>query len=167
MRFAHTQGRMARHGASMGMTSLRSRRCCVDRVVKSLVLAVMVVAGRAEAQETLRPEIGSVLQVAQDLVNAGYADTLEKLVATHPAKAYWVDLLSAIQNKPDFSDRLMLDMLRLETTTQTLDDARLHLAQARLASGDKDKAIELFSALRGADGTADLGRLWAIVARSR
>lgn len=45
------------------------------------------------------------------------------------------------------------------------DEARLRLAQAYLQGGRKDKAIETFQAVRGTDGSADLARLWVIVAR--
>lgn len=45
------------------------------------------------------------------------------------------------------------------------DDARLHLAQAYLLSGNKAKAVEAFRSVRGSDGVADLARLWMILAR--
>ena len=45
------------------------------------------------------------------------------------------------------------------------DDARLHLAQAYLLSGNKAKAVEAFRTVRGSDGAADLARLWMILAR--
>jgi hypothetical protein len=40
------------------------------------------------------------------------------------------------------------------------DDAKLHLGQAYLLSGNKARAIETFKSVRGADGVADLARLW-------
>ena len=45
------------------------------------------------------------------------------------------------------------------------DDARWHLAQAYLLSGNKAKAVEAFMTVRGSDGAADLARLWMILAR--
>ena len=41
-----------------------------------------------------------------------------------------------------------------------LDDARLHLGLAFIRAGDKAKAAEVFHAVQGTDGTADLARLW-------
>lgn len=41
-----------------------------------------------------------------------------------------------------------------------LDDARLHLGLALVRAGDKAKAAEVFRAVQGNDGTADLARLW-------
>jgi len=45
------------------------------------------------------------------------------------------------------------------------EDAKLHLAIAYLAAGQKAKAIAAFKAVQGADGTADLARLWLIHAQ--
>lgn len=45
------------------------------------------------------------------------------------------------------------------------EDARLHLAQAYLLNGNRAKAVDTLKAVRGGDGTADLARLWAILAR--
>jgi outer membrane protein assembly factor BamD (BamD/ComL family) len=42
------------------------------------------------------------------------------------------------------------------------DEARLHLGQAYLLSGNKSRALEAFKAVRGAEGLTDLARLWAI-----
>jgi len=45
------------------------------------------------------------------------------------------------------------------------EDARLHLGMALLQSGkSKAKAVQTLRSVRGSDGTADLGRLWAVVA---
>lgn len=43
-----------------------------------------------------------------------------------------------------------------------LEDAKLHLGQAYLENGNKDKAIETFRSVRGNDGTAELARLWVL-----
>ena len=45
------------------------------------------------------------------------------------------------------------------------DDAKLHLAIAYLAAGQKAKAVAAFRDVGGADGTADLARLWSIHAQ--
>ena len=216
-------------------------------------------------EPTLRLLAASQLKLGDE---AGYANTLEKLLVHHPRKEYWADLLARVQNRSGFADRLALDMYRLQAATDTLDepaqfvemaqlalqgglpgeaktvvdsgyaagklgtgveaerhkrlrelankqsledqktlnadvigrnaealvntgqalvsagridkgieliesgivkgglkrpdDARLHLAQAYLKSGNKDKAIETFKSVRGTDGTAELARLWVI-----
>jgi len=45
------------------------------------------------------------------------------------------------------------------------DDAKLHLGIAYLAAGQKPKAVDAFKGVGGADGTADLARLWLIQAQ--
>ncbi len=45
------------------------------------------------------------------------------------------------------------------------DDAKLHLAIAYLAAGQKARAIGAFKDVGGTDGTADLARLWTIHAQ--
>jgi len=46
-----------------------------------------------------------------------------------------------------------------------LDDAKLHLAIAYLAAGQKAKAIAAFKSVQSGDATADLARLWVIHAQ--
>jgi hypothetical protein len=45
------------------------------------------------------------------------------------------------------------------------DDAKLHLAIAYLAAGQKARAIAAFADVGGTDGTAELARLWSIHAQ--
>jgi hypothetical protein len=44
------------------------------------------------------------------------------------------------------------------------EEAKLHLGRAYLRAGNKNKAIETFKGVQGADGSADLGRLWVLYA---
>ena len=44
------------------------------------------------------------------------------------------------------------------------DQAQLHLGEAYLVAGQKQKAIQAFKAVKGDDGSADLARLWILVA---
>jgi hypothetical protein len=207
--------------------------------------------------------------------NNAYVFAMEKLVTFYPKKEYWVDLLSRMQRKGNFSDRLSLDAYRLSLATGSMtapadymemaqlalqadlasegkqvidkgissgalstgaqadrakrlkalvdkklaedtasraederqasaaksgdpmvvlgmklvyageaakgvqlmqqgiakgglkraEDAKLHLGIGQLAAGDKAKAQATFKSVQGADGTADLARLWALYAR--
>lgn len=230
--------------------------------VQSIERAVPVVD-----EPTLRMLAASYAKLGDD---AGYVNTLEKLLIHHPKKAYWADMLARIQARPGFADRLVLDVYRLQLMTDTLDDpaqylemaqlalhsglpaeakrvveagyaagklgtgaeaerhkrlrdmankqaaedektlsadvigrsaealvntgqalvaagrvakgieltehgiakgglkrpddAKLHLGQAYLKNGNKTKAVEVFKSVKGADGVADLARLWAIQA---
>ncbi len=45
------------------------------------------------------------------------------------------------------------------------EEAKLHLGIAYLQSGQKAKALQIFKTVGGTEGTADLARLWTLVAR--
>lgn len=74
---------------------------------------------------------------------AGYARTLERLVAHHPRPAYWADLLSRVSRRPGFADRLQVDALRLARRAGALEDASeyLDLAQLALQAGQPAEAV--------------------------
>jgi tetratricopeptide repeat protein len=65
--------------------------------------------------------------------NAGYTVALEKLVAHYPKKSYWADLISRVQRKPGFSERLELDVLRLQLATGNLSKPAEFMEMAQLA----------------------------------
>jgi hypothetical protein len=68
---------------------------------------------------------------------AGYVGAIEKLVVHYPKKEYWTDLLSRVQKKPGFSDRLGLDVYRLRLATGNLKDTNdfMEMAQLSLQAG--------------------------------
>ncbi len=72
----------------------------------------------------------------------GYVAAIEKLVVYYPKKEYWTDLLSRVQKKPGFSDRLALHVfrLRLETGNLTKTDDYLEMAQLALQAGFPSEA---------------------------
>jgi hypothetical protein len=65
--------------------------------------------------------------------NSGYVQALEKLVAHYPKKSYWADLIARMQRKPGFSDRLGLDVLRLQLATGNLSKPPEFMEMAQLA----------------------------------
>ena len=64
---------------------------------------------------------------------AGYVSAIEKLVVYYPKASYWTDLLSRVQKKPGFSDRLGLDVYRLRLATNNLAGTQDYLEMAQLA----------------------------------
>jgi hypothetical protein len=58
---------------------------------------------------------------------------MEKLVTYYPKKEYWVDLMSRMQRKPTFSDRLSLDAYRLSLATGSMTSAPDFMEMAQLA----------------------------------
>ena len=95
-------------------------------------------AGRAPPEEQLQM-LASCYQKAKD--NNGYALALEKLVTYYPKKEYWIDLLSRVQRKSGFSDRLSLDVYRLKLATGLMSGPGDYMEMAQMALGD-DYAAE-------------------------
>jgi hypothetical protein len=63
----------------------------------------------------------------------GYVSAIEKLVVYYPKASYWTDLLSRVQKKAGFSDRLGLDVYRLRLATNNLSGTNDYLEMAQLA----------------------------------
>jgi hypothetical protein len=64
---------------------------------------------------------------------AGEVASMEKLVLFYPKASYWTNLLSRVQRKPGFSDRLALHVFRLRLETGNLSSADDYLEMAQLA----------------------------------
>ncbi len=65
--------------------------------------------------------------------NNSYVYAMEKLVTYYPKKEYWVDLLSRMQRKTNFSDRLSLDAYRLSLVTGSMSAPADYMEMAQLA----------------------------------
>ena len=87
-------------------------------------------AGTAPPQERLNLLLNAGTQM-KDPNTTVYA--LERLVTYYPKKEYWVDLLSRMQRKPNFSDRLALDTYRLSLATGSMTTANDFMEMAQLA----------------------------------
>jgi hypothetical protein len=70
--------------------------------------------------------------VKQNDIN-GETFALERLVTYYPKKEYWVTLMSRMQRKPSFSDRLALDAYRLSLATGSMSAANDYSEMAQLA----------------------------------
>jgi tetratricopeptide (TPR) repeat protein len=64
---------------------------------------------------------------------AGYVKAMEALVVNYPKKEYWTILLTNVQKKPGFSDRLALDVYLLRMQTGNLVSAGDYMEAAQLA----------------------------------
>lgn len=88
---------------------------------------------------------------------ASEAFALERLVMYYPKKEYWVSLLSRLQRKPNFSDRLSLDTYRLSLATGSMTAANDYSEMAQLAlqagSGAEAKQVIDKGFAAGALGT--------------
>ncbi len=65
--------------------------------------------------------------------NNAYVFAMEKLVTYYPKKEYWVDLLSRMQRKSSFSDRLSLDTYRLSLASGSMTASADFMEMAQLA----------------------------------
>jgi hypothetical protein len=65
--------------------------------------------------------------------NNAYVYAMEKLVTYYPKKEYWVDLMSRMQRKSTFSDRLSLDAYRLSLVTGSMTAPADFMEMAQLA----------------------------------
>lgn len=79
--------------------------------------------------------------IKQNDIN-GETFALERLVTYYPKKEYWVTLLSRMQRKPTFSDRLSLDAYRLSLATGSMTAANdfSEMAQLALQAGSPAEA---------------------------
>jgi hypothetical protein len=87
-------------------------------------------AGNAPGEDRLKLLVNATLKMND---TNGYVWALERLVTYYPKKEYWVDLLSRLQRKPNFSDRLALDTYRLSLATGSLNAANDYMEMAQLA----------------------------------
>jgi len=87
-------------------------------------------AGIAPPQERLNLLLNAGTQM-KDPNTTVYA--LERLVTFYPKKEYWLDLLSRMQRKPGFSDRLTLDTYRLSLAIGSMSAANDFSEMAQLA----------------------------------
>lgn len=87
-------------------------------------------AGQTPQQDRLNLLLNAAVQM-KDSNTTVYA--LERLVTHYPKKEYWVDLLSRMQRKPSFSDRLVLDAYRLSLATGSMSSAADFMEMSQLA----------------------------------
>ncbi len=87
-------------------------------------------AGSSPAEERIKLLMTAALKQND---TAAYVYAMEKLVTYYPKKEYWTDLLSRLQRKPNFSDRLALDTYRLSLATGSMTKASDYMEMAQLA----------------------------------
>jgi len=71
-------------------------------------------------------------QLKQNNAN-GYVATIEKLLTYYPKQSLWAEVISRLRKKSGFSDRLSLDVYRLQLATGNLTSTADYMAMAQLA----------------------------------
>jgi outer membrane protein assembly factor BamD (BamD/ComL family) len=87
-------------------------------------------AGRVPAEDRLKLLLNSAQRIND---NSSYVMAMERLVTHYPKKEYWGDLLGRVQRKPNFSDRLALDVYRLMLASGSMRNANDYMEMAQLA----------------------------------
>jgi outer membrane protein assembly factor BamD (BamD/ComL family) len=87
-------------------------------------------SGTPPAEDRLNLLLNAALKLGD---NNASVFAVERLVTYYPKKQYWVDLLSRLQRKPSFSDRLALDVYRLSLATGSMSAANDYMEMAQLA----------------------------------
>ncbi len=87
-------------------------------------------AGRTPSEEKLQLLANSYLRQKN---NNGYAATIEKLLNYYPKKSLWANVITGVQRKPGFSDRLSLDVYRLQLATGNLSSTNDFMEMSQLA----------------------------------
>ena len=114
-----------------------------DPAIRTMLLQSHYLAGdcAAVSRSVSSDESRASEQELQMLLNCyersrdtgGYVSTMEKLVVSYPKKEYWSDLLSRVQKKPGFSDRLALHVYRLKLATGNMGGTNDYMEMAQLA----------------------------------
>jgi hypothetical protein len=91
-------------------------------------------AGKKPGEDLLKLAGNCQLKTNDD---AGYYQTLQRLVTHYPQPDYWADLLPRVQRQPGFAERLQLPTLRLLRQAGAMEDADdfLDMAQLSLKAG--------------------------------
>jgi hypothetical protein len=113
-------------------------------VTKQLMAEIQAAerAGQAPSEDRINLLMNAA--VRQKDVN-GETFALERLVTYYPKKEYWVTMLSRLQSKPGFSDRLSLDTYRLSLATGSMSTPADYseLAQLALQAGSGAEAKQV------------------------
>ena len=64
---------------------------------------------------------------------AGYTQTIKRLLALYPTKAYWEDVIGRLANQTGFNPRLELDLYRLLEETDNLEDPDIYVEMVNQA----------------------------------
>jgi len=64
---------------------------------------------------------------------AGYNDTLKRLLQNYPTKAYWAEIIPRLARQTNFNPRFDLDLYRLLELTGNMEDAIEYIDMANLA----------------------------------
>ena len=97
--------------------------------------------GKTPEQEDLRLFASAATKLKD---NPGYLLAMEKLVTYYPSDDFWNGVLSRMQSKPSFNQRLRLDVYRLMSTAMTVMQAEDYVEMAELSLSGWQRNAQLF-----------------------
>jgi hypothetical protein len=156
-------------------------RALLNRVVGVVLLVAAAHGARADVAPdagapTLRAEVGKPLQAAQELLKAQrYAEALAKINEAEAApertgfETFTIERMRGAVAASSGDADLALRSYEAVLATGRLapEEARLHLGVALVSAGQKAKALPVLKAVQGTDGSAELARLWLVLASSK
>jgi hypothetical protein len=89
-----------------------------------------ITAGRTPSEEKLLLLANCYLRQNN---STGYVTTIERLLTYYPKKSLWADVISRLRKKSGFSDRMSLDVYRLQHATGSLASAADYMEMTQLA----------------------------------
>lgn len=105
-----------------------------DYATVTKMLSASIAADEKAGRKPTDTELQTLASAYQRQNNtAGYASTIEKLLAYYPKKEYWTDILARLPRKQGFSDRFALDVYRLQLATGNLSKPNDYMEAAQLA----------------------------------
>lgn len=117
----------------------------------------------AEAARHKRLQDSTTRAIAEDGKTLGQDDAKAAAAATGDAQLN-TGLNYVFRGQADKGLPMMAEALK-KGGFKRPDDAKLHYGMALFLAGQKSKAVEAFRSVRGIDGTAELSRLWILLAQ--
>lgn len=122
-------------GTSVRHLMVQAQYLSGDYAGAAKALAANVQASEKAGGKPSEDQLKLLLNTAAKLNDTDrYVYTVEKLLTYYPKRAYWSDVLSRLQTKPNFSERFALDTYRLALATGSLRGANDYIEMAQLAA---------------------------------
>lgn len=132
--------------ASMRTLLIQSQYLSGDFAGAARELTTEIQAAEKSGTPPAQDRLNLLLNAASQLKDpSATVFALERLVTYYPKKEYWVDLLSRMQRKPGFSDRLVLDTYRLSLATGSMSSTSdfMEMSQLALQAGHELEAKQV------------------------
>ena len=128
------------------MLLIQSHYLTNDFATSSSELRAVIAADEKAGVKPTEPTLQLFASAIMNLKDKpAYTEVLEKYVTYYPKKEYWTDLLHRVETKPGFSERLSVDVYRLQFATGSMSTANeyVEMAQMLIAAGFPGEAKKI------------------------